>query len=156
MITVDRIKIITTTKTMNKEMTDKDQVYNNQIDQTSKMDHVTKTDAQINRITKKDNDQKAESLLRDAWIYKTHKLKSLEQIKRKIIIKSNLNKKEDKCKAQLEQQVQGKENLKDDITYSETRRPKSEKQTTVAAEIYEVVKKGAERGEKHDNNYPLI
>ena len=57
MTMVDRIKIITTTKTMNKEMINKDQIYNTQTDQTDKTDHITKKiDAQINESIKKGND----------------------------------------------------------------------------------------------------
>ena len=57
MAMVDRIKITTTTKTTNKEMINKDQIYNTQTDQTGKTDHITnKIDAQINRTIKIGND----------------------------------------------------------------------------------------------------
>ena len=50
------IKIITTIKTTNKEIINKDQIYNNQTDQTDKTDRITnKTDAQISKTIKKGN-----------------------------------------------------------------------------------------------------
>ena len=137
------IKIITTIKTTNKEIINKDQIDNNQTDQTDKTDHITnKTDAQISKTIKKGNGQKAESLLRGVWIHKTHKQKNREQITRKVIIKSNKNKRADKYLTQLEQKTWGKENLKDDRTYSETKSPKSEKQKTVTAKTNDAAKKG--------------
>ena len=57
MIMEEIIKIITTTKATNKEMTNIDQMYNNQTGQTDKMDHtIIKTDAKTSKIIKKGND----------------------------------------------------------------------------------------------------
>ena len=57
MIMEEIIRSITTTKTMNKEIINIDQMYNNQTGQTDKMDHTfIKTDAKTSKIIKKGND----------------------------------------------------------------------------------------------------
>ena len=58
-----------------------------------------------------------------------------------VIIKYNSHKRVGKRLTQLDQKAQGKENLRDDRTYSETKRPNSEGQKTAASEPMEAIKR---------------